>query len=104
MTIIWLKIVYARYETTTGLPVEYGTVHVSSVLGGIICTRRLHLSLTLPLSLSPPPPPPTPDMSLSSRPAQPCTLSLRPIPNPNANPNPLVLPGIAAQSTKSIWR
>ena len=76
MTIIWLKIVYARYETTTGLPVEYGTVHVSSVLGGIICTRRLHLSLTLPLSLPPPPPHARHEPLFSS-----CT-TLHPIPAP----------------------
>ena len=36
LTVLWLKIVYTRFETTTGLPIEYGTVHACSVLGGII--------------------------------------------------------------------
>jgi len=36
LTVIWLKLVYTRYETTTGLPVEYGTVHCCSIMGGLI--------------------------------------------------------------------
>ena len=35
-TVIWLKVVYTRFELTLGLPIEYGTVHVGSVLGGLI--------------------------------------------------------------------
>lgn len=33
-------VVYTRFETTTGLPVEYGTVHICSVLGGLIFYRE----------------------------------------------------------------
>jgi len=40
LTVIWLKIVYTRIETTTGLPIEYGTVHACSVLGGIVFYRE----------------------------------------------------------------
>jgi len=36
MTVIWLKIVYTRYETTEALPIEYGTVHACSVLAGYV--------------------------------------------------------------------
>merc|ERR1711871_802753 len=35
LTVLWLRIVYTRYETTRGLPIEYGTVHIGSVLGGL---------------------------------------------------------------------
>ena len=35
-TVLWLKIVYTRYETTTAMPVEYGTLHLGVLLGGII--------------------------------------------------------------------
>jgi len=40
MTIIWLKIVYTRYETTEALPIEYGTVHACSVLAGFVFFRE----------------------------------------------------------------
>ena len=36
LTVIWLRIVYTRFETTTGLPIEYGTVQLCSVLGGLL--------------------------------------------------------------------
>jgi len=32
----WLKVVFARYETTLALPVEYGMVNVASVCSGLI--------------------------------------------------------------------
>ena len=35
-TVIWLKIVFTRYETTTALPIEYGTVCACSVLSGLL--------------------------------------------------------------------
>ena len=40
MTVIWLKIVYTRYETTEALPIEYGTVHACSVLAGFLFFRE----------------------------------------------------------------
>ena len=40
MTVVWLKIVYTRYETTTALPIEYGTVHACSVLCGFVFFRE----------------------------------------------------------------
>ena len=36
LTVLWLRIVYTRFETTTGLPIEYGTVQLCSVLGGLL--------------------------------------------------------------------
>ena len=36
LTVVWLKIVYTRFEVTSGLPIEYGTVQFCSVLGGMI--------------------------------------------------------------------
>jgi hypothetical protein len=36
LTVVWLRIVYTRYETMTGLPTEYGTVQFCSCLGGYI--------------------------------------------------------------------
>ena len=41
LTVIWLKIVYTRFETTTGLPIEYGTFHVASVLGGMLFYQEI---------------------------------------------------------------
>jgi len=35
LTVIWLKIVYTRYEVTTGLPIEYGTLQAFAYLAGI---------------------------------------------------------------------
>ena len=35
-TVIWLKIVFTRYETTTALPIEYGTVCACSVITGLL--------------------------------------------------------------------
>ena len=39
-TVFWLKIVFTRYETTTALPVEYGTVNACSVLSGLLFYRE----------------------------------------------------------------
>ena len=39
-TVLWLKIVFTRYETTTALPVEYGTVNACSVLSGLLFYRE----------------------------------------------------------------
>jgi uncharacterized membrane protein len=36
MVILWLRKVYARFETTHGLPIEYGVVTTFSVLAGLI--------------------------------------------------------------------
>ena len=35
LTVVWLQVVYTRFETTRGLPIEYGTVHICSILGGL---------------------------------------------------------------------
>merc|ERR1712100_26436 len=35
-TVLWLKIVYTRYETTTAMPIEYGTLHLGVIIGGIV--------------------------------------------------------------------
>lgn len=35
LTVVWLKIVYTRYEVTVGLPIEYGTLQAFSYLAGI---------------------------------------------------------------------
>jgi len=32
----WLKVVFARYETTAALPIEYGMVNLASVCSGLI--------------------------------------------------------------------
>ena len=39
-TVWWLRVVFARYETTHALPVEYGTVSTISVLGFLIFFRE----------------------------------------------------------------
>ena len=39
-TVLWLKIVFTRYETTTALPVEYGDVNACSVLSGLLFYRE----------------------------------------------------------------
>jgi len=36
MTIVWLKIVYTRFEVSAALPIEYGTVQMCSYLGGVV--------------------------------------------------------------------
>ena len=46
LTVVWLKIVYTRFETTTGLPIEYGTVHCCSVLGGLYFYEEADYMLT----------------------------------------------------------
>lgn len=35
-TVWWLRVVFARYETTIALPIEYGTVNACSVCSGLI--------------------------------------------------------------------
>jgi len=39
-TVWWLRVVFARYETTHALPIEYGTVNVCSVCSGLIFYRE----------------------------------------------------------------
>merc|ERR1711963_288540 len=39
-TLWWLRVGFARYETTKALPIEYGTVNVMQVLSGLIFFRE----------------------------------------------------------------
>ncbi|CAE8731968.1 unnamed protein product [Polarella glacialis] len=39
-TVWWMKVVFARYETTTALPVEYGLVNAGSVCSGLLFYRE----------------------------------------------------------------
>lgn len=52
LTVGWLKIVYTRYETTTALPIEYGTVHFFAVLGGMFFFRELEYMSTEQVAFS----------------------------------------------------
>lgn len=36
LTIIWLKIVYTRFEISTGIPIEYGTLFVANNICGLM--------------------------------------------------------------------
>ena len=36
LTIIWLKIVYTRFEISMGIPIEYGTLFVANNLCGLM--------------------------------------------------------------------
>eukprot|EP00471_Norrisiella_sphaerica_P003771 CAMPEP_0184492720 /NCGR_PEP_ID=MMETSP0113_2-20130426/24082_1 /TAXON_ID=91329 /ORGANISM="Norrisiella sphaerica, Strain BC52" /LENGTH=433 /DNA_ID=CAMNT_0026877675 /DNA_START=396 /DNA_END=1697 /DNA_ORIENTATION=+ len=36
LTLLWLKIVYARYQTICALPIQFGTVNVIAVLNGFV--------------------------------------------------------------------
>ena len=53
LTVLWLKIVYTRFEVSRGLPIEYGTVHCSSIAGGLVFYQEyasmdaLHFGLSL---------------------------------------------------------
>lgn len=33
LSMVFLKLVYARYEATVALPIEYGSVHTAQILG-----------------------------------------------------------------------
>ena len=50
-TIVWLKVVYTRFELTLGLPIEYGTVQVASVLGGLFFYQEAEPMLPQPWRL-----------------------------------------------------
>jgi len=39
-TLWWLRVVFARYETTKALPIEYGMVNVMQVLSGLVFFRE----------------------------------------------------------------
>ena len=49
---MWLKIVFTRYETTTALPVEYGTVNACSVLSGLLFYNEFKFMRGWQLALS----------------------------------------------------
>ena len=51
-TVMWLKIVFTRYETTTALPVEYGTVNACSVLSGLLFYNEFKFMRGWQLALS----------------------------------------------------
>ena len=51
-TVVWLKIVFTRYETTKALPVEYGTVAACSVLSGLLFYREFDYMSAGNLALS----------------------------------------------------
>merc|ERR1719512_316392 len=36
LSIVFLKVVYARYEVTTALPIEYGTLHFWQIMAGLL--------------------------------------------------------------------
>jgi len=36
LSMVYIKLVYARYEATTALPVEYGTLHFCQILSGML--------------------------------------------------------------------
>merc|ERR1740138_325890 len=48
----WLKVVFARYETTSALPVEYGVVNLASVCSGLIFYREADFMETWQLVVS----------------------------------------------------
>merc|ERR1719456_301255 len=52
----WIPVVYARYETTTGLPIEYGSLNVFNVCTGLLFFKEnekmdLHQHFLLALSV-----------------------------------------------------
>jgi hypothetical protein len=49
-TVVWLKIVFTRYETTTALPIEYGTVNACSALSGLLFFREFQFMMPAQLA------------------------------------------------------
>jgi len=40
LTVIWLKLVYARYSVSLAMPIQYGTLQVGAILGGVVFYRE----------------------------------------------------------------
>ncbi len=51
-TVWWLRIVYARYETTLALPIEYGVVNIAMVLSGLLLFNEAEYMASWQLALT----------------------------------------------------